>query len=308
MSKINEKVILCGVVKDCGITLENNISTALSVVDLFEKGKIIIYENNSKDNTKDILNTYKDNDKILVISEDIDSETIKKNSRIWTYTEITGSDHPCRIEMICNARNKVLDEINKEEYNEYTYIIWIDMDSSGFSVKGIENSFEYKKDWDVVYANGIEKWGSYYDTYALRTRDKPFGPEIIGEYFWKNPSKINMRYNGELIPVYSAFGGIGIYKKEVFKNYRFDCIVNDQIELFYEKFLKENEVVDDIKNIIENPDKKFPNGYKSSKSNIFWKANSGYDKPVVCEHVCFNLSLINDGYRIFINPLMIYKR
>lgn len=307
MSKINEKVIVCGLVKDCGKTLNNNISLALSVLNLFEKGKLIIYENNSKDNTKTILNTYKENDKMLVLSEDIDSETIKKNSRIWAYTEITGSDHPCRIEMICNARNKVLAEINKEEYDEYTYVIWIDMDSNGYNLKGIENSFQCKKDWDVVYANGIEN-GTYYDLYALRTDEKPYGPELTGEYFWKTMNKTTMTYKGALIPVYSAFGGIGIYKKEVFKKHQFDCIVNDEIELFYDNFFKENALRNDIKNIIENPDKKFPNGYKSSKSNIFWKANSGYNKPVVCEHVCFNLSLINDGYRIFINPLMIYKR
>jgi len=307
MSKINEKVIVCGLVKDCGRTLENNISLALNVLELFEKGKLIIYENNSKDNTKDILNKYKDNDKMLIISEDIDSDTIKKNSKIWAYTEITGSDHPCRIEMICNARNKVLVEINKEEYEHYTYVIWIDIDSNGYSVKGIENSFQCKKDWDVVYANGIEN-GVYYDLYALRTDEKPFGPELTGEYFWKTMGQITMTYKGKLIPVYSAFGGIGIYKKELFKKHRFDCMVNDQIELFYDKFLRENSLRKDIKKIIETPDKKFPSGYKSAKSCIFWKANSGYNAPVVCEHVCFNLALINDGYKIFINPLMIYKR
>jgi hypothetical protein len=307
MIKINEKVIVCGLVKDCGRTLEYNISLALNALDLFENGKLIIYENNSKDNTKTILNRYKEHENVLIISEDLDSETIKKNSRIWAYTEITGSDHPCRIEMICNARNKVLAEINKMEYDDFTYVIWIDMDSNGYNLKGIENSFLSKKDWDVVYANGIEH-GSYYDLYALRTDDKPYGPEIIGEHFWKNMGKITMTYKGGLIPVYSAFGGIGIYKKEIFQKYTYDCIVNEQVELFYNNYIRENPLTIDMKKIIENADKKFPNGYKSKNSSIFWKANSGYNKPVVCEHVCLNLALINAGYRIFINPLMIYKR
>lgn len=307
MNKINEKVIVCGLVKDCGRNLENNISLALNVIDVFEKGKIIIYENNSKDNTKDILNTYKNNDKLLVISEDIDSETIKKNSRIWAYTEITGSDHPCRIEMICNARNKVIAEINKKEYDDYTYVIWIDMDSNGYNVKGIENSFQYKNDWDVIYANGIEN-GSYYDLYALRTDDDPYGPEITGEYFWNNMCQKRITDTSSLIPVYSAFGGIGIYKKEVFKKHRFDCMVNEDVELFYDKYLNEHPLDKSMETIIKNSDKKFPIGYKSVKSCIFWKANSGYNAPVICEHVCLNLALINDGYRIYINPLMIYKR
>jgi len=307
MNKINENVIVCGLVKDCEKTLEYNISLALNVVDLFEMGKLIIYENNSKDNTKTILNKYKEHEKMLIISEDIDKETIKQNSKIWAYTEITGSDHPCRIEMICNARNKVLAEISKPHYDDYTYVIWIDMDSNGYNLKGIETSFLSKQNWDVVYANGIEK-GSYYDLYALRTRDFAYGPEIIGEYFWKNIKKVTIQYKGSFIPVYSAFGGIGIYKKEIFKKYKYDCIVNDQLEIFYSNYLRENTISATMEKIIENPDQKFPSGYKSKKSCIFWKSNSGYDKPVVCEHVCLNLALVNDGYRIFINPLMIYKR
>jgi len=307
MTKINENVLVCGLVKDCAKTLEYNISLALDLVNSFEKSKLIIYENNSKDNTKLILNKYKDNEHVLIMSEDIDAVSIKKNSKIWAYTEITGSDHPCRIEMICNARNKVLSEINKAEYDEYNYVIWIDMDSNGYNLKGIANSFLSKHQWDVVYANGIEN-GSYYDLYALRTDERPYGPEIIGEHFWKNMSKITMTYKGSLIPVYSAFGGIGIYKKEIFKKYTYDCIVNEQVEQFYNKYIIDNPLNLEMKRIVENADKKFPSGYKSKNQTIFWKANSGYNKPVVCEHVCLNFALINDGYKIFVNPLMIYKR
>ena len=43
-------------------------------------------------------------------------------------------------------------------------------------------------------------------------------------------------------------------------------------------------------------------------NNIVWKNNSGYDKPVVCEHVALNFSLIRDGYKLYINPKMIYYR
>jgi len=186
--------------------------------------------------------------------------------------------------MICNARNKVITEINKKEYDDYTYVIWIDMDSNGYNVKGIENSFQCKKDWDVIYANGIEH-GSYYDLYALRTDNIPYGPEILGEYFWRNMKQMTISDKSNLIPVYSAFGGIGIYKKEIFKKHRFDCIVNEDLELFYDKYLKEHSLDKDIEMIIKNYDYKFPIGYKSLKSIIFWKANSGYNSPVVCEHV-----------------------
>lgn len=80
----------------------------------------------------------------------------KKTSKIWAYTAVTGSDHPCRIEQICDARNKVPDVINKPDYDTYTYVIWIDFDSDGWEIQGILDSFAKKDEWDVVYANG---WG-----------------------------------------------------------------------------------------------------------------------------------------------------
>uniref|UniRef100_A0A6C0J937 Uncharacterized protein n=1 Tax=viral metagenome TaxID=1070528 RepID=A0A6C0J937_9ZZZZ len=62
------------------------------------------------------------------------------------------------------------------------------------------------------------------------------------------------------------------------------------------------------KHMISNPDTKFKDGYNDDRENIYWKANSGYDKPVTCEHVCLNFSLILKGHKLYINPLMIYNR
>jgi hypothetical protein len=69
-----------------------------------------------------------------------------------------------------------------------------------------------------------------------------------------------------------------------------------------------NEIDLNTLKIIKNPDEKFPDGYYGEEAEIFWKSNSGYNKPVVCEHVALNFSIINSGYKIFINSKMIYKR
>ena len=82
--------------------------------DMFEKYKIIIYENNSTDATKNILQKYIDNDSFKIIMEDIPEDKIKFQSKAWAYTEITGSDHPCRMEQIANARNKIIEECKKD--------------------------------------------------------------------------------------------------------------------------------------------------------------------------------------------------
>ena len=59
---------------------------------------------------------------------------------------------------------------------------------------------------------------------------------------------------------------------------------------------------------ISNDCNKHPNGVYDADIQGYWKNNSGYDKPVVCEHVCLHACLVNDGYKIYINPTMLYKR
>ena len=120
------KVIICGVCKNVGNYLDNCIRAATKIGENFEEYKIILYENNSTDNTKQVLSKYINNEKFKIIMEDFSDEHIKKNSKIWSYKEITGSDHSCRVEQITNARNKLIEEINKHDYNDFDVIVMID--------------------------------------------------------------------------------------------------------------------------------------------------------------------------------------
>jgi len=296
-----QKVIICGVVKNVEKSIERNIQHALDTGSKFEQFKLVIYENNSTDNTKNILNKYTTNTNIKIICENIEGYDKKENNKIWAYTAVTGGNHPCRIEHICNARNKLLDEINKSEYDEFTHVIMIDLDSNGWNISSILNSFNISCDWDAIFANSSH----YYDYYALRTQKFPFGPEIIGDSFWNLPS---YKFENELIPVYSAFNGIGIYKKDIFKKYKYDFIVNDDVKQFYRNYLQNNDISNTIMHNIQNKCNKFPYGNKDELTDIYWKSNSGYDGFVICEHVPLNFALYNNGYKLFINPNMIYFR
>lgn len=312
-------VLVCGVVKNIGNLLINNINLAYQLKDKCNKFKMIIYENNSTDNTKEILKSVSVDNNIKVIMENISEEDIKKNSKIWTYTKVTGSNHSCRIEQICNARNKVIEEINKEEYNDYNIVVWIDLDSKGFDVNEIEQSIIQVKNNEKIVLTANSP--SYYDYYALRSKHSIFnllGPEIIGERFWSTVSRkkrkklYNIRpinFNGNTSPmeIYSGFNGIGVYHKNVFKNYKYNCMVDDNVKKMYQKMLTE---ITDLQKIfnkdISNDCNRHPGGVYDADIQGYWKNNSGYDKPVVCEHVCLHACLVNDGYKIYINPNMLY--
>jgi len=304
---INENVLICAIVKDCGERLKNNINLSIETGKIFKKYKIVIYENNSTDDTKNILEIFKNNEKIKIISEDISNEVIRRNSKVWSNIVVSGVDKPCKMEQTTNARNKVLDEIRKKEYNEYTYVIWIDLDSHGWFLKGIIDSFIKKNMWDVIYANGLDHNShKYNDMYSYRDLYFLFGPELLHEYFWNIEKEVNVLNTEGLVPVFSAFGGIGIFKKSIFDNRKYECVVNEHVKIFYRKILHKykRNFKNAVLKIIENS--QISTGYKDEQSNIFWKANSGYDQPVISEHVALNLELVNNKYKIFINPKMIY--
>ena len=112
----------------------------------------------------------------------------------------------------------------------------------------------------------------------------------------------------KLIPVYSSFNGIGIYKKELFKENRYDCMVNEDIKLLTREFINHSEYHRYQARMCAKCTKFRSGGFRDDKTNIYWKSNSGYNRPVVCEHVCLHFSLIRKNYRLMINPKMNYVR
>ena len=312
MTEKNEmNVIICGVVKNAQQQLCNNIDTAIQLGKRCNKYKIVIYENNSTDSTKNILETFGHNEHFVIITEDIDDETIKRESKIWSYKKVTGSDHPCRIEQISNARNKLVSEFEKDIYNDYDYVVMIDFDSKLFMIDGILSSLEMVREnrKRIIYANSP----NYYDYYALRSKHSEFnlfGPELIGEFFWQKmkvkPLELSPQ-SKSLFSVYSAFNGIGVYDKNVFKKHRYDAVVSNIVKDMYKTIISQNnELYDVFRNVISNDCPKFIDGEKDETTGFVWKNNSGYNKPVICEHVSFNFSALSDGYEIFINPSMLY--
>ena len=307
------KVLICAIVKNAAKNLHLNLHYARETCKAFAKAHIVIYENNSTDGTKEILKSQKSSE-LTVISEDLLPKQVRTESKIWTYQEVTGSDHPCRIEQISKARNKVLEEINQKKYDDYDFVLWVDFDSKGWEVAPLVKALQYKDQWDVCYGNS----NPYYDFYALRTEENPFGPEILGQYWWNHlpqgkfnpltwlkkkfpsPKKVP-----QFKPVLSAFNGIGLYHKRIFRDFIFDFQVNEEVKKFYRGYyhkLKNPE----LKKLIEQDDTTFPGGLKDEASSIIWKNNSGYQGLVICEHVCFNFALQNHGYRVCMNKDMMY--
>ena len=189
----------------------------------------------------------------------------------------------------------------------------VDMDfKNGIAINGIKNSLNQKNEWDAICANGITKKGTYYDSYALRDKELPFGPEIEGETWWRlsGARKIVLKQNHPLIPVYSAFGGLAIYKRSSIKNCHYSGIVTSQLENFVKQIIFDKPSHPQVVRYL-NMDHSIDSFYRISPevNSIKWSLNSGgYEVPVCCEHVAFHAMMIANGHtKIFINPNMVVR-
>ena len=82
---------------------------------------------------------------------------------------------------------------------------------------------------------------SDYDRYAFRDQNYPFGPELLGSFFWNEvlnwPKGLFWIGKEEWIPVYSAFGGLGIYKRESFLKSSYSGVMTLDLEKYYRKIM-----------------------------------------------------------------------
>ena len=193
-----------------GATIRNvepYIINGLKNIDLcgskFNNYSVVIYENDSTDNTRKLLNDNK-KDNYHYIFED----------------NVTENRRTMRLE---NGRNKILNKVRELNINnEYQYMIILDLDdinNSGMFVNSIESCFNYDENtWDVLTGN---QTNMYYDLWALRKKDDMEYDcwEKVRENGHTNESihtfvqsKYKRYQPGQLLEVDSSFGGIAIYK------------------------------------------------------------------------------------------------
>lgn len=301
----SNKVLICGVCKNIEYAVQNTICNIEALGNKFEDYTVIIYENNSTDNTKHFLKQWsKQNSRVILIAEDLDQSLLKQNVKSFNRAD----GQPFRSELIAKARNKVLDIAREPRFDEYEFIVMADLDfSTPWPIDEIVKTIQTEGDWDCVTANGI-MGDSYYDKYALRTFQYPFGPELLGEFWWHQIVNTKIVYDGDKwVPVFSAFGGLGIYRKASILDSYYSGSVTEELMFDYQDIFTQSNK----KNIyIWEYLKLYPESYKGrGLLNIIFQMNSGCDLfPSCCEHVTLHAKMrLNGKGKIFINPKMVVK-
>jgi hypothetical protein len=300
--KLNYRVVIGGICKNVDSTIERTLQKIVETGGLFSNFKAVIYENNSTDGTKYILNKYRGNHQFIIISEDYSPDELLQRTFFMTW-----DGKPCRIELLSLARNRFIDEIQRHNLQDWDYLMIIDLDLCDWDLNGIIDSFHCGY-WDCVAANCIMPDGRYRDAYAYRDKQYPFGPELLGGYWWDTlcPQIQRVLPNDGLIPVFSTFGGLAIYRMASVKGCKYSTLVTPAFHTVTKRIWQEGQYNHDYRTVMETlKNSQDPQGIHSD-SGIFYVNNSGYEYPVVCEHVNFHSQMIVKGFnKLYINPKMV---
>ena len=227
----NSSVSICSIVRDCEVNLKKNIPRVELLRSLFKESEIVVFENDSIDNTREILKTWeKESKNIHVFTDTFGSITIpsKKSIKGNPFYSIP------RIEKMVFYRNKYMTFLNTQGLKR-DFVIIIDLDISGFETDGVASSFGATTDWDCISANGTSVSSrfkrQYHDAYALIEYDK------LNQVQTEQSIKLNrirfswLRSGMPLFPVDSAYGGLAVYKWSSIKDIYYSYLLNDDIRV-----------------------------------------------------------------------------
>ena len=218
-----KRVIIASLVRDVETRLPEIIKKAESVGKLFRDYRILIVENDSKDDTRKLLLRWASkNPKVQILGCGINANECSLPKAPKTdghYVDRT------RIQKMVDLRNIYLDHI-KTHYSDYDYTVMWDLDMIGsVYLDGIQHSLGYLSqhpDVDVVCSYGIYHWAFFtlfYDTYALLHRGEDFHIDHktihdIRKGMWE----AKYTRGNQPVEVDSCFSGFAIYRTSSFED------------------------------------------------------------------------------------------
>ena len=215
---LDKEVVVLGLCRNVSHQLKNEVYQLLASFQDFSKIHFRFVESDSTDSTLSILTQLeRDIANFKFVSLGNLQEQISE-----------------RVARICHCRNICLQILNDDPaLAECSYVVVSDLDGvNSLLTRSAVLSCWKRNDWDACMANQA---APYYDIYALRHPD--WSPDDCWHFETQlrsagmNPLSARQRAiydrmitipsNGEWIPVDSAFGGLAIYKRDLFNNVKY---------------------------------------------------------------------------------------
>ena len=273
------RVVFAGCARDCEPYLQKSLDNIKFYSSLFKESYQVVVENGSKDQTREILKKNQSQNEYYLFEDHL-------------------NELPIRGLRLEKARNIIIEKIKSDSrLSKCDLLIVLDLDGSGnyrINEKHLYQSLDFlfsKKKIGAVFANQL---GTYYDMWTLRddkyckndfwvevlqniTKEKKSKEKITSDMLEnvkkKYIDKKTFSFDTNLPPikVNSAFGGFGIYK---------------------------------MQNVLNNK-----RNYEGTQSIdlSFMDSDNFKLKFQKCEHVNFNLGLVDQNLELFILPYLINR-
>jgi hypothetical protein len=196
------RTVICGLARNIATHLPGTMARIERLGSMFADYRVLVYENDSTDATPAILNRWgAANHRLTAISQ-------RRGKQLYGSVRC-----PHRGNDMAEYRNRCHREV-QDRWPDFDYVCLLDMDLvGGFSYDGIAHSFG-SQPWDFVGSNGIIyqrrkldlNRSLHYDVWAFRH---------FGSYEELDGTEGNLMSwcrGDALVPVYSCFGGLGLYR------------------------------------------------------------------------------------------------
>lgn len=248
------RLAVCGLARNCASKLPATIRFVETLSTYFESTTIVVVENGSSDKTRAILNNWADSCSSLhLIDGKAPGEENASDSNANPYYSVK------RVSRLAALRNQYLDFL-KVQLAAPDFVLVLDFDVDRISLEGVLDSFAREADWDVATAYGYSMSPTlqerYHDTYALVPLGEENTPQLEADLKAIQRNWRQDKASGELVEVYSAFGGLAIYKYKQINILRYSVYPNrdERVEARCEHFSIANELQNNgYKRIMINP-------------------------------------------------------
>lgn len=218
------KILICSLLRDAEQVIDKwwGLLKKVTMVHHTIEFDLAIYENDSQDNTKNLIES--------LVKEECDdyfSHTyiLSENLHTNKFGSVVVEE---RVVNLANARNKCLEQAS--DLGAYDYIMSVETDAL-YEPKDLRMLFQEVKNWDILSGTSYGvKEGQFYDHWATRRgsdEDRwdmpmerlsdPSIPLFYGDISPLNPQSL-VNDPSEVLEVFSTFNLVCLYRAEVIAN------------------------------------------------------------------------------------------
>lgn len=229
---LESRIVFAGLCRNNENRIKKNIDMCCEIAKYFKDYRVVLFENDSSDKTREIVKEYSTkNNKVILLECTGENKECKFNlPEMYSY----GTFNLKRIDKMAFFRNQYMNYI-KQNLQDYDYVLMADFDIEGYTnIDGVMHALGKSKkdektgkrvteDWDAIAVNGrMGVPGTFglvtvmYDTLAYAKTEEDMEKCRTSNYTlfkgvkdWLDPWKLDDK---DFTPVSSAFNSMCLYK------------------------------------------------------------------------------------------------